>query len=348
MISPKRVSKILSSAKGKTVLALGDVMLDCYVSGNVKGISQEAPVPIVSVDDEKFFPGGAGNSAACMAAIGLKPVLVSIVGNRGRINYAQILQEECERLGINPHFHCDSNRKTTFKLRLAAVKTTKQHVARVDIEDKFPPDSETEKNILAKIHKLFHVLKPLAISIHDYQKGFLTEKIFEMVCHFSRDHRLPVFADLKQETFVNFFHLILEPKLFHLKPNRNESVQTARLINGFDKDGSSDVEIVEIAKIIQKKTPIKIVITRGSRGAVSFEPGKNPFFVQPKQVEEQFDVAGAGDTVEAFLVAAHLGGASMTEALEIAVAASQVAIRKFGTSVVFSQEVIEWLKKTKS
>lgn len=343
MITAERAKKILAKAKGRPVLACGDVMLDAYLTGSVERFSQEAPVPVIMVEDEKFFPGGAGNAANCMATIGISIHLVGVVGKKGKINYAGILEEEYEKRGIISHFSSDPARRTTLKLRLAAVKTTKQHIARVDMEDTEPLGPEKEIEIEGYMKSLAKELKPSVISVHDYKKGFLTKKIFETICGISNSGNIPIFADLKQDTFVNFRKLIKKPEIFFLKPNRDESVETAKKLNGFDKDGTSDEEIMEIAGIIQKEIPIHIFITRGKKGAVYFEAGGKPFFVRPQEVEEQFDIAGAGDTVAAFLVAGHLGGAAMPEALELAVAASQVAIRKFGTSVVFEKELLKWL-----
>jgi len=345
MITAERTKEILSNAKGKPVLACGDVMLDAYLTGPAKRFSQEAPVPVIAVEDEQFFPGGAGNAASCMAAIGLTPHLVGVIGEKGRIKYAQVMEEEYKKCGIITHFSMDPSRKTTLKLRVKAIKTTTQHVARVDMEDTFPLDKEKENEISAYLQSLAGEIKPAVISIHDYAKGFLTEKVFRKIIDISSRQNIPVFADLKQNTFVKYKNLIKNPELFFLKPNRVESVETAKKLNGFDKDGTSDKEIMEIAGIIQKNTPINIFITRGKKGAVYFEAGKKPYFVRPEEVEEQFDIAGAGDTAAALLIASHLGGATMPEALEIAVAASQVAIRKFGTSVVTEEELLNWIEK---
>lgn len=345
MISKKRVGEILRTAVGKHVFACGDVMLDGYFTGIVERFSQEAPVPIVAVSHEEFFPGGAGNSAACMAAIELFPDLISVVGSKGRINYLDILKEECSALGIVPHFINDEQRKTTLKLRIAAIKTTKQHVARVDIEDTAQLSKKIETEVIELIKKIYTQKNHPVISIHDYKKGFLTENIFEFLMKLSKEKKIPIFADLKQETFVQFKKHIIAPHLFYLKPNKDESMQTARLINGFSKDGNTDTEITEIANIIQQETPINVIITRGSKGAALFEIGKNPYFVRLQEVEEQFDVAGAGDTVEAFLIVSYLGGATMQEALEVAIVASQIAIRKFGTSVVSKDELLQWVTK---
>ena len=347
MIKVNRAKEILKNAKSSPVLACGDVMLDAYLTGPVERFSQEAPGPVIRVDDEQFFPGGAGNAANCMAAIGLTPHLVGVIGEKGRIKYTDVMEEEYKKCGIITHFSIDPNRKTTLKLRVKAIKTTTQHIARVDMEDTRPLSTEKENEISAYLESLAKELKPSAISIHDYAKGFLTEKVFQKIVDISNEKNIPIFADLKQNTFVKYKSFIKNPELFFLNPNRVESVETAKIINGFDKDGTTDQEIIEIASIIQKEIPIHIFITRGKKGAVYFEPGKDPYFVRPQEVEEQFDIAGAGDTVAALLIASHLGGATMPEALELATAASQVAIRKFGTSVVTENELLDWIRKAK-
>src|SRR3989338_5542065 len=63
-----------------SILIVGDLMVDRYVRGRVDRLSPEAPVPVVEVYEETDMPGGAGNVAANVAALGARPVLVSAVG----------------------------------------------------------------------------------------------------------------------------------------------------------------------------------------------------------------------------------------------------------------------------
>jgi hypothetical protein len=65
---------------GKTVLVLGDVMLDRFIYGAVDRISPEAPVPVIAVEKETAMLGGAGNVARNVAALGAKAVLIGLVG----------------------------------------------------------------------------------------------------------------------------------------------------------------------------------------------------------------------------------------------------------------------------
>ena len=62
------------------VLVVGDVMLDQYWSGPTRRISPEAPVPVVKVERREDRPGGAGNVALNLAALGVGTSLVGVVG----------------------------------------------------------------------------------------------------------------------------------------------------------------------------------------------------------------------------------------------------------------------------
>ena len=44
-LESRRVESILDALKGKSVVVVGDVMLDTFVYGDVARISPEAPIP---------------------------------------------------------------------------------------------------------------------------------------------------------------------------------------------------------------------------------------------------------------------------------------------------------------
>ena len=75
-MKPERLQQILHGASGRQFLIIGDLMLDEFIWGKVSRISPEAPVPVVDVTGESYYPGGAANvaivdagqlSAACSA-----------------------------------------------------------------------------------------------------------------------------------------------------------------------------------------------------------------------------------------------------------------------------------------
>ena len=75
-----RLREILKSVQGKKILVVGDVGVDRYTIGTVERISQEAPVPIVLVSEEKLKLGLAANVADNISALGGVPLLLGVVG----------------------------------------------------------------------------------------------------------------------------------------------------------------------------------------------------------------------------------------------------------------------------
>ncbi len=53
-----------------TAVVVGDVMLDSWLRGHSSRMAQEAPVPVVTLEQIEEQPGGAANTAANLAALG--------------------------------------------------------------------------------------------------------------------------------------------------------------------------------------------------------------------------------------------------------------------------------------
>src|SRR5437016_6925054 len=75
-----RANEIIGSLRERTVVVLGDVMLDEFVWGDVTRISPEAPVPVVDIRRESVHLGGAANVLANLVALGAKACVVGVIG----------------------------------------------------------------------------------------------------------------------------------------------------------------------------------------------------------------------------------------------------------------------------
>src|SRR5687768_18285339 len=114
-MNAQRLKEILSRAKTKRILVIGDLMLDEFVWGRVGRISPEAPVPVVEVTGESFHVGGAGNVARNVRSLGGEAVLVGIVG---RDRAGTQLERELGTCGVEDALvRCDGARPTTVKTR---------------------------------------------------------------------------------------------------------------------------------------------------------------------------------------------------------------------------------------
>ncbi|MDI1242132.1 MAG: PfkB family carbohydrate kinase, partial [bacterium] len=71
----------ISKFAGKRVVIVGDLVADQFLNGTISRVSREAPVFIVRHDETETRPGGAANTAANVAALGGKAVLIGRVGD---------------------------------------------------------------------------------------------------------------------------------------------------------------------------------------------------------------------------------------------------------------------------
>ncbi len=109
------------------VLVVGDLMIDEYLWGSVDRISPEAPVQVVSVQNEDFTLGGAGNVVNNLVALGAEVYTAGVVGT-GR-NGRRLLDIFDERGLDTAGIFQEPERPTTRKTRVIAGS---QHVLRID------------------------------------------------------------------------------------------------------------------------------------------------------------------------------------------------------------------------
>src|ERR1700730_9912141 len=64
----------------RTVLCVGDLMMDEFVYGEVSRISPEAPALVLATSRTEVVIGGAGNVARNIAALGARCLFVGVVG----------------------------------------------------------------------------------------------------------------------------------------------------------------------------------------------------------------------------------------------------------------------------
>jgi D-beta-D-heptose 7-phosphate kinase/D-beta-D-heptose 1-phosphate adenosyltransferase len=124
------MQKQLPDFSKASVLVIGDVMLDRYWFGDAARISPEAPVPIVKIKQSDERPGGAGNVALNIAALGTNVTLIGISGND---EAAQLLEEQLTAANVKHDILRLPNTQTITKLR---VISRHQQLLRLDFEEK--------------------------------------------------------------------------------------------------------------------------------------------------------------------------------------------------------------------
>ena len=79
------MKELFEQIKSLKFLVIGDVMLDRYVIGDVSRISPEAPVPVLTVQEEKSVAGGASNVALNLRSLGSSVETIGWFGNQRKV-----------------------------------------------------------------------------------------------------------------------------------------------------------------------------------------------------------------------------------------------------------------------
>ncbi len=316
------MKELLNQIKRLRVLVVGDVMLDRYVSGQVHRISPEAPVPVLTVGNEKVVAGGAANVALNSASLGAD---VEVCGWFGTDNQGDQLRELllAQKIRVDDSF-CFSTVPTISKTR---VTSGNQQICRVDRENP-PVDYQPNLSRLADTF-IEKASRSDVVIISDYGKGFLTNDLLKLL----RSHSSFIAVDPKPSRLLDY----CKPDL--LTPNRLEALELAgksRLM----KDEFPQDQITQ--EIFRKFSPQKLAITLGSEGMLLAEDGKVKNTI-PTAAREVFDVSGAGDTVIAVLAMALVAGGDFEESAKLANLAAGIVVGKVGTATVSTEEMLSCL-----
>ncbi len=284
----QNINNILKKINKLKILVVGDIMLDKYIWGDIKRISEEAPIPIINVNSKSYNIGGAGNVASNLVGLGAK---VSIAGVIGQDQESQIISNFFKKQNID-HSMVFSlpKRQTTLKSRYLSKS---QQIFRVDSEISSPLLLEEKTKLFEKIKS--NINKYNAIIIQSYDKGLIDLWLIKNLLKLSKELNIPIYVDPKRKNFFDF----LGVQFF--KPNIKEISEALK--KNVDKSNIEQIGI-ELRKKINCSV---LLITQGPDGMSLFD--ENGFHQIPTKAKSVHDVSGAGDTVISVFVAANLCGA---------------------------------------
>jgi D-glycero-beta-D-manno-heptose-7-phosphate kinase len=322
-----RLVALLRAAKGRRIVVLGDLIADEYVSGRIARVSREAPVLILEYDSTDIRPGGAGNAAHNVAALGGAATLVSLVGRDepGRRVLASFPRAVDTRRAVRP-----AGYRTPVKTRILAggIHSAKQQVVRIDRHARDPIAEGWRAAWLRAARRALSGAD--AVLVSDYGSGLLTPALVAALVRplVTGRRRVPVLVDSRYE-------LLRYRGLTACTPNESEVEHALGTTIG---DSARALERAGRA-ILARTRMDAVLVTRGGRGMALFEPGSPTLHVPIYGSDEIADVTGAGDTVMATLTLALAAGASMADAARLANYAGGLVVMKRGTATVTAREL---------
>lgn len=296
------------------ILVVGDVMLDRYWHGSASRISPEAPVPVIKVNQSEDRPGGAGNVALNIAALGAAASLIGVIGDD---DAGLVLQNRLTAAAIHTNFQISESKPTITKLR---VVSRHQQILRMDFEESF--DESDSSHFVQKAAAMMPQVSVLVLS--DYAKGSLLD--CQSLIAMARLRRIPVLVDPKGSDFSRYRGASL------LTPNLQEFEQVVGVCN-------SEQQMVARGTELMRELDLQaLLVTRGEQGMTLLRPNQQELHL-PARAREVFDVTGAGDTVIAVLASVLASGQSLPEAVALANLAAGIAVGKLGTATVSAPEL---------
>jgi D-beta-D-heptose 7-phosphate kinase/D-beta-D-heptose 1-phosphate adenosyltransferase len=318
--APTDLPALLDAGRDRTVLILGDLMLDHFVIGRVDRISPEAPVPVVQFDHESYRLGGAANVAHNIAALGGRVEIAGLIGNDAE--GARLVAELREADIGTGAVLVDSSRCTTRKLRV--VTTRNQQVARIDYERDTPAPAALEAELVKKIKEA--AARADVILISDYQKGAVTRATAQAAIEAARARGIPALVDPKVPHVDYYAGATL------ITPNHHEAEAVTLL-----RIRTADEARAAAQRFRERAACDAVLITRGEHGMWLLGPDGE--FDLPAEAREVSDVTGAGDTVIAAIALGLAGRGSLADAARLANRAAGLAVARFGPVAITYDEL---------
>lgn len=296
------------------LLVIGDVMLDRYWHGSASRVSPEAPVPVVQVTSREDRPGGAGNVALNIAALGSAVRLVGVVGDD---ETGLELLSRLKAAGVYCDFLQSEEKPTITKLRIISQH---QQLIRLDFEKAF--EASDIIGLQDKAKSLVDDSQVMVLS--DYGKGALHD-IIDLI-DLGRSRNIPIIVDPKGSDFTKYRGATL------ITPNLTEF---EAVVGGSDNE---DELVNKGLRLVRELNLEAILITRGEHGMTLIRPN-SPELHLPARAQEVFDVTGAGDTVISVLAASMAAGDGLADATALANLAAGLVVGKLGTAAISGPEL---------
>jgi rfaE bifunctional protein kinase chain/domain len=323
-----RLLAIVDDFAGVRVAILGDLLVDEFIYGRISRVSREAPVLILEYDSTDIVPGGAGNAANNVAALGGNAVAIGIAGEdeAGR----RLLDAMRQRIDIrNVVTHRSLTTPTKTRILAGGVHSAKQQVVRVDRTTRAPVPEKVRTAIARRVSTALGRSDALIVS--DYGSGLVTPALVRIAQRTLRGpgaHQPPVLVDSR-------YSLLKYRRMTMCTPNESE----VEALLGVRIGENSRVLERAGRTLLARTGAAGVLITRGSRGMALFEPDRPTVHIEIFGSDQIADVTGAGDTVIATMTLALAAGGTAEEAAHLANYAGGLVVMKRGTATVTADEL---------
>ncbi len=307
---------------------VGDFCLDRYLEIDPQRheLSIETGLPVHNVVRVRAQPGGAGTILNNLSALGVGAIFpVGFAGDDGEgFELSRALEQ---RAGVRlDHFFRTPERRTFTYCKPLVLSPGKAPVElnRLDSKNWTPTPPAVRERLMGSLWKLAPATDGILVldQVDVPETGVVTREVAESVGQLGTrtgNPRLFVLADSRRG-LKDF-----PPVVFKMN-----AAELSALTGG--RNQGSVEEIQKMSAELARRNGHAVFVSLAERGIVGATAEGKVEHVPALPLRGEIDIVGAGDAVSANLTAALAGGATLREALEIAMAAASVVIHKLGTT----------------
>lgn len=304
------------------VLVLGDFMLDKYITGEVRRISPEAPVPVIEVKEQEIHLGGAGNVINNITALGGTTRIITCIGDDEAGDY--LLHHMKEKRADTRFAWQIEGERTILKTRIVAKS---QQFLRYDEEDIREISEEYVFFVSQHLAEIFDDIDIVIIS--DYGKGNVSNTLAQVVIKEARVRGIAVIVDPKGKDYSKYSGATV------CTPNMSEFSAVAHGI-----ETMSEEEIAVKGKQLCDEVDLEyVLVTRSEKGMSLIDRKEGKKQDLPAIAKEVIDVTGAGDTVISVFSLAMAAGYSLSDCCKLSNKAASIVISRFGAATTNIDEI---------
>lgn len=323
----ERLGRLLERIGKVRALVVGDFYLDQYwvVDPSLEERSLETGRPAHQVAAVRHSPGAAGTVTNNLCALGL--ARVEVAGLIGEDGNGWQLRAELERRGALTSGLLASPIRLTPVYTKPMVRTGEQEEEgdRFDIRSRTPTPLPDQLRLVSALRKLVPEVDAVAImdQVEEDETGVVGTLVRDELCDLATAFPgKPFLADSRAR--IGAFRQVL------IKPNRSEAARAA---------GIPAEDAQAVLSRLHSRSGRPVFMTLAEAGMASWD-GERLRRLSAVPVTGPTDPVGAGDSASAALLAGLAAGATIGEAMQLALLAASVTVRKLGTTGTASPDEI--------
>ncbi len=319
------LAEIVRKFSDLSVIVIGDLIVDEYVSCDALGMSQEDPTLVVSPITQDRFVGGAGIVAAHAAGFGAEVRYFTVVGDDPTAEFAR---RKLADYKVEAEFLTDPSRPTTLKQRYRVGDKTLLRVSHLRQHD-------ISTELIDALHR--RVLDSLdgvdLVIFSDFNYGVLPQALVDRIAADCARRGVMMVADSQASSQISDVSRFKGMAL--LTPTERE----ARLAIRDTRSGL----VVLAEDLLNKAQASNVVMTLGAEGVLIFAPAAGgPFHTDqlPAMNSAPRDVSGAGDSLLTCTAMALAAGADIWRASYLGAIAAACQVGRLGNIPLTADQIL--------